>query len=102
MKLYIDTRNSEKVVVGLDKKRIERLSKKEKSQAVLQLIKELLEGSGKSIQDIKEVKVETGPGSFTGLKVGVSVANTLGWSLGVPVNQKDIAKEGSVEPVYTQ
>lgn len=102
MKLYIDTRNSEKVVVGLDKKRVERLSKKEKSQAVLQLIKELLEGCGKSIQDVKEIEVETGPGSFTGLRVGVSVANALGWSLGVPVNRKDIAKEGSVEPVYTQ
>lgn len=101
MKLYIDTRNSEKVVVGLDKKRIERLSKKEKSQAVLQLIKELLEGSGKSIKDIKEIEIETGPGSFTGLKVGVSVANALGWSLGVPVNRKDIAKEGPIKPVYT-
>lgn len=100
MKLYIDTRNSEKVVVGLDKKRIERLSKKEKSQAILQLIKELLEGTGKSIQDIKEVEVETGPGSFTGLKVGVSVANTLGWTLGIPVNRNVIDKDGPVEPIY--
>lgn len=100
MKLYIDTRNSEKVVVGLDKKRIERLSKKEKSQAILQLIKELLEESGKSIQDIKEVEVETGPGSFTGLKVGVSVANTLGWALGVSINGKVIDKNGQVEAIY--
>lgn len=100
MKLYIDTRNSEKIVVGLDKERIEHSSKKERSQAVLQLIKELLEEAEKSIQGIKEIKVETGPGSFTGLKVGVSVANALGWTLGVPVNGKVIDKDGPVEPIY--
>lgn len=100
MKLYIDTRNSENVVVGLDKKRLERSSKKEKSQVVLQLIKELLEETGKSLQDIKEVGVETGPGSFTGLKVGVSIANALGWSLKIPVNEKNVCKDGPIEPVY--
>lgn len=101
MKLYIDTRNSETVVVGLDRKHIERLSKREKSQVALQLIKELLDVAGKSIRDIEEVEVETGPGSFTGLKVGVSVANALGWSLGIPVNGKDVHKDGPVEPAYS-
>lgn len=100
MKLYIDTRNSEKVVVGLGKERVERSSKKEKSQVVLQLVEELLEDSGKSFKDIKEVEVEIRPGSFTGLKVGVSVANALGWSLKISVNGKNIKKDGPAEPVY--
>lgn len=100
MKLYIDTRNSEKVVVGLDKERTERSSKKEKSQVVLQLVEELLNKTRKSFEDIKEVEVETGHGSFTGLRVGISVANALGWSLGIPVNGKNIKEAGPVEPVY--
>lgn len=101
MKLYIDTKNSEKIIVGLGGKHIERLSKKEKSQVVLRLIEELLEDSGKSFEDIKEVEVETGPGSFTGLRVGISVANALGWALKIPVNGKNIKEDGPVEPIYS-
>lgn len=101
MRLYIDTRDSEKVIAGLDKERVESLSKKEKSQAVLQLIEELLEKTGKSFEDIKEIKVETGPGSFTGLRVGISVANALGWVLKIPVNDKNIKEDGPAEPVYS-
>ena len=41
-------------------------------------------------KDLKEVEVEIGPGSFTGLRVGVSVANALGYSLNIPVNGKKI------------
>lgn len=37
---------------------------------------------------LKGIEVETGPGSFTGIRVGVSVANALGYSLGIPVNGK--------------
>ena len=42
---------------------------------------------------VEGIEVETGPGSFTGLKVGVSVANALGFSLGIPVNGKKIETE---------
>ncbi len=37
---------------------------------------------------LEGIEVETGPGSFTGLRVGVSVANALGFSLGLKVNGK--------------
>jgi tRNA threonylcarbamoyladenosine biosynthesis protein TsaB len=40
------------------------------------------------VKDIKEIEVNTGPGSFTGLRVGISVANTLGFVLKIPVNGK--------------
>lgn len=35
-----------------------------------------------------------------GLRVGVSVANDLGWSLGIPVNGKDLEKGEVVEIEY--
>ena len=48
-------------------------------------------GGGHSIWDqLDGIEVETGPGSFTGLRVGVSVANALGFTLGIPVNGKKI------------
>jgi tRNA threonylcarbamoyladenosine biosynthesis protein TsaB len=39
-------------------------------------------------KDLAKIQVKTGPGSFTGLRVGVSTANALGFSLGIPVNGK--------------
>ena len=60
------------------------------SQALLGSIVEVLKEAGLEMKDLTEVKVATGPGSYTGLKVGVAVANALGFSLGIPVNDKQI------------
>lgn len=100
MKLFIDTSNSEKIVVGLNDKRYTADSKVEKSQMLLSFIDQLLKKRNKKISDIKEIEVNTGPGSFTGLRVGVSVANTLGWGSGIPVNGKDLRKSEVVEVKY--
>ena len=37
------------------------------------------------IQNLDGIVCYLGPGSFTGLRIGVTVANTLAYSLGVPV-----------------
>jgi tRNA threonylcarbamoyladenosine biosynthesis protein TsaB len=60
------------------------------SQVLLNMIEELLEKGGIEVKDLDEIKVSTGPGSFTGLRVGVSVANALAFGLGVPVNGKQV------------
>jgi len=83
MKLYIDTSSSEKVVIEIDGKRFEMDSRHDKSQVILPFLVEVLKKEGRSIKEIKEIDVNTGPGSFTGLRVGVSVANALAWYLGV-------------------
>lgn len=88
MKLYIDTSDNTKTIVGLDKDRLEKRTGVDKSQQVLTLINQILEEHKKTLKDITEIKVETGPGSFTGLKVGVAVANALAWALKIPVNGK--------------
>jgi tRNA threonylcarbamoyladenosine biosynthesis protein TsaB len=48
-------------------------------------LKTLLEGIDKTLQDVNGVLVYQGPGSFTGLRIGFSVAKTLGFGLAVPV-----------------
>ena len=90
--LYIDTRDNTKTIVGLDKNRLEKPTGVDKSQQVLGLINEILEKNKKTLKDVTEIKVETGPGSFTGLRVGVAVANGLAWTLKIPVNGQKMVK----------
>jgi len=100
MKLYIDTSSNQKTIVALNGRKLERSSRIWHSQVVLPLIDKLLRSTGKKLSDIKEIKVNTGPGSFTGLRVGVGIANALGWSLKVPVNGKKVSPKRILEPVY--
>lgn len=93
MKLYIDTSNREKVIVGIDDERFEKEVMERSSQVLLPFIDEILKKKGKDMKDISEIEVNTGPGSFTGLRVGVAVADTLGYVLKIPVNGKNVLKE---------
>lgn len=58
------------------------------SQVLLPLIEKLLKSQKLEFKDLKGIEVEKGPGSYTGLKVGASVANALGFALRIPVNGK--------------
>jgi tRNA threonylcarbamoyladenosine biosynthesis protein TsaB len=48
-------------------------------------IKELLESQGRGLNDLGGLAAYKGPGSFTGLRIGLSVANTLADSLDLPI-----------------
>lgn len=97
MILHIDTKDQRIIKVSLKKggKVMESLTKENVygSQVLLSLIDEILKKNQLDFKDIKGIEVETGPGSFTGLRVGVSVANALGYSLKLPVNGKKIETE---------
>ena len=48
-------------------------------------LKEMLDGQHKTFDDIEGVVVFAGPGSFTGLRIGITVANMLAYALNVPI-----------------
>lgn len=94
MVLHIDTKDQKAVKVSLKKegKVVKSLNEENEygSQVLLPLIEKLLKQQKLDYEDLEGIEVEKGPGSFTGLRVGVSVANALGFSLGIPVNGKKI------------
>jgi tRNA threonylcarbamoyladenosine biosynthesis protein TsaB len=101
--LFIDTSNNKEVTVSLEvdgkKQSKTRDVGRTRSQVILPLITELLQENTLTQIGIQKIYVETGPGSFTGLRVGVAVANTLGLILQVPINDNPVGT--LVEPVYS-
>ena len=101
-KLFIDTSSNKEIKVSLivnkEEKVLERKIGEQKAQVVLSMIDEILRKSSLKLKNIDGIEVNTGPGSFTGLRVGVAVANALGFALDIPVNGKNI--EEFVEPAY--
>ncbi len=55
------------------------------AETIHRKIDNLLESQSKTWHDLEGVVVYRGPGSFTGLRIGLTVANTLANSLGIAV-----------------
>ena len=55
------------------------------SAALVPLIAECLASCGVQADRLGLVSVAVGPGSFTGLRIGITVAKTLAWAAGCPV-----------------
>src|SRR5437773_415428 len=51
----------------------------------LPLVRDLLQRQGWPPSSLTHVLVSIGPGSFTGLRIGVTIARTLGWSIGAHI-----------------
>lgn len=100
MKLYFDTSDNQKTTVRMDDLEIISPTTINRSQQLLPLIQRMLKDYGKTVKDISEIEFNPGPGSYTGLKVGAAIANTLGLVLNIPVNGQDVLKVGPVEPKY--
>src|SRR3989344_801829 len=93
MVLTIDSTNREEIIVSLTdpkSKKTSKLVQKQKlgSQVLLPMIVKILKNNKKNFSDLSAIEVNTGPGSFTGTRVGVAIANALGYALNLPVNGK--------------
>lgn len=101
--LTIDTTQFEETEVGLETTAGEVVERKKfaagrkLSEKLLPKIDNLLKKNKVELQDLVGIKVNPGPGSFTGTRIGVTVANALAFSLSVPVNGKEM-----VTPVYSK
>ena len=55
------------------------------SEQLLPLVDELLRGVGASMRDVRAIACGAGPGSFTGLRIGLATAKGLAFATGAPL-----------------
>lgn len=87
--LFIDT-SADNLIIGIIKddnviyfNNI--LNGKDTSSKVMPILDEAFNKSGLNIKDIDKIFVVNGPGSFTGIRVGVTIAKTIGFCLNIPL-----------------
>jgi tRNA threonylcarbamoyladenosine biosynthesis protein TsaB len=61
------------------------LAHRELAETIHKKIEELLKSQQKELNELGGIIVFKGPGSFTGLRIGITVANALADSLGIPI-----------------
>ena len=86
--LFIDTANSFIISIIKDDKIIyykNDVSNSDTSSKVMPIIDEAFKSSNLTINDIDKIFVVNGPGSFTGIRVGVTIAKTISYCLNKPL-----------------
>jgi tRNA threonylcarbamoyladenosine biosynthesis protein TsaB len=90
MILVINTADAEQVYIGLvsgNKLVINKQfpAKYRQAEELLPRIDKLLKGQKIKLKDLKAISVVSGPGPFTALRIGITIANTLAWALAIPI-----------------
>ena len=70
------------------------------AEKLLSFIHKKLQENNKSWQDITEITFMSGPGSFTGLRIGATVVNTLASELNIPLYNHKGKKVKIIFPDY--
>ena len=86
--LFIDS-HDELITVALKKGEeiytLQKESHYEHGVLLMNMIKEIIEGNNLKVNDIKGIVAVNGPGSFTGLRIGLTIAKTMAYSLDIKV-----------------
>lgn len=87
--LFIDTSSSTTILALYsdcqEKAIIKEDNMRDVSANIMVLLDKLLKDAQTNLKSINKIFVVNGPGSFTGLRIGVTIAKTLAWSLKIPV-----------------
>lgn len=74
------------------------------SDVIFNIIEEVFEKSNTASNEIKRVFIVNGPGSFTGIRIGLTIAKTYGVSLNIPVypiSTLELMASGTNKPVIS-
>ena len=84
MKMYLDT-STDTCILRLDNQEYKRVGKYDLAEKIFAFIHTSLQSQGADWRDITEITFFSGPGSFTGLRIGAALVNTLSDELQIPL-----------------
>ena len=99
MKLNLNT-SSSTTILELDDKHYEWDSGRNLARDLLGYIHDKLQENNADWTDITEIHFFSGPGSFTGLRIGATVVNTLASQLKIPLYNHRGEKVKLIMPEY--
>ena len=89
MILFIDT-HAELITVALKNKDKLYVKTKESEYShsiyTMPMIEELFKENNLKVKDLNKIIVVNGPGSFTGIRIGLSIAKTMAYALNIDIN----------------
>lgn len=86
--LYLKLLKNHGFVVRVDDVKIESHPDSPRDQNILEIIDRTLKKSNATLDDIDNIEVEYSHGTFTSIKVAVSIANALAFAKDITVNNK--------------
>ena len=99
MKLYLDT-STNNCILKLDENEYQHDFGHKMTEEILQFIHKKLQENHADWKDISEIHYFSGPGSFTGLRIGATIVNTLADQLQVPLYDQNGEKHPVILPDY--
>ncbi|MBR3236089.1 hypothetical protein IKF92_00180 [Candidatus Saccharibacteria bacterium] len=99
MNLYLDTSTPE-TILRLDDHEYKYTFANDLAEKLLHFIKDKLKENKKDWSDIKKITFMSGPGSFTGLRIGATIVNTLSTELNIPLYDHHGKKHQIILPEY--
>lgn len=99
MKFYLNTA-TDTCILRLDDHEYTRTGKYDMAEKILAFIHDKLQENQADWQDITEITYFTGPGSFTGLRIGATIVNTLADQLQIPLYDQNGVRHQIILPDY--
>ena len=99
MKMYLDT-STPTTILRLDKKEYRWDSGRDLAEGGLAFLRDKLAENDAKFQDLTEITFFAGPGSFTGLRIGAAMVNTLAHDLNIPLYNHRGEKVPLILPNY--
>lgn len=99
MKLYLDT-STDTCILKLDDETYTWQSEHQLAEGIFTFIHDRLAKHHAGWPDISEITFFSGPGSFTGLRIGAAVVNTLADQLQIPLYDHHGAQHQIILPNY--
>ena len=97
--MYLDTSTPE-TILRLDDTEYKYTFANDLAEKLLKFIHDKLTENRQTWQDLTEITFMSGPGSFTGLRIGATIVNTLAHELNIPLYDHHGAKHQIIIPEY--